>query len=157
VIRLPVFAAARRRAIVWLLVCLVLIQGMAAGVLTTLGPAHTHKVASRVVVLEDFRRAPSGAISHDLHVLTAIGHFHRPGADRHYHARSDHSVVLTDAGSPLTDDNDGAISPVIAFVAPLPAELTWRARHSSVAATAPLAWVPVTDDPEALYRPPQRS
>ena len=155
---LPVFAAAQRRVVVLLLVCLVMTQGMAVGVLTTLGPAHMHKPASRIVVLDDFRRAPSGVADRELHVLTAFGHFHSDGgSERHYHARSDGSVMLADAGSPLTDDNDGAISSAIALVALFPAAPSWPAPEDSVAPTGPVGWASITDDPEPLYRPPQHS
>jgi hypothetical protein len=90
-------------------------------------------------------------------VLTAIGHFHSGAAERHYHARSDSSVVLADGVSPLTVDDDGVISPAIAFVALLPAAQRWPAPEDPVTPTGPAGWVSITDDPEPLDRPPQRS
>ena len=146
--------------IVWVLACLLPLQGTAAGVITVIGPAHTHKtVPAAHLVLTDFRRLPLRAIAPPTHVATAFGHFH--GADtplRHHHPRSDASVVrIGDAGlQPGADADELSISPTLAaFVALLPSPARWPAAALPHAFTVPVAWPSLTDDPEPLERPPR--
>jgi hypothetical protein len=151
------FSRANRPGVVWLLACLVLAQAIAASVLVTLGPAHTHEPTSRPLVLEDVRRAPSRLMHRPVHVLAAFGHFHSSGSpERHYHQRDDGRVVLLDEGSlQLADDNDAAASPALALVALLASPARWLAPAGRSTPAWPAAWPSITNDPEPLERPPR--
>jgi len=157
--RSPVFSRFHRRhGVVWLLVDLVVCQSALVSVLTTLGPSHKHETPAPSLVLEDVRRAISPASARLRHVMTALGHFHGAGpSERHYHPRTDGSVVLTDAGSTIDDDHDGALSAASAFVALLPAAHAWTAAESPSVIGRVAAWPSITDDPEPLERPPRQT
>jgi hypothetical protein len=137
--------------------CLVLVQATAVSVWSTLGPAHTHEPTSRLVVLEDFRRAPSHLAHRPTHVLTGLGHFHRvDAAQRHYHQRDDGSVTLAhDGASQLADENDGAAGPAVTLLALLPSLSVWPAGRDPSAPVAGAAWPLITDDPRPFERPPR--
>lgn len=152
---------ALRHILVWLLAGLLPLQGMAAGVITVIGPAHIHKsMIDASLVLSDFRRAGTPPIApHATHVTTAFGHFH--GADtplRHHHPRSDASVVhIGDAGLQQgAEADESSISPTLAaFVALLPSAARWLAPVLPHALASPAAWPSLTHDPEPLERPPR--
>src|SRR4051812_4355786 len=48
-----------RRLVIWLLAAVTPLQGMAAAVIVTIGPAHFHAAPIHALILEDFRRGPS--------------------------------------------------------------------------------------------------
>ena len=90
--------------------------------------------------------------------MTALGHFHGAGpSERHYHPRTDGSVVLTEAGSAIDDDHDGALSAASPFVALPPAAHAWTAAESPSVIGRVAAWPSITDDPEPLERPPRQT
>lgn len=151
---------ATRRFVAWLLIGLVPLQGMAAGVLAAVGPAHVHQdVPAATLVLVDFRRAATPARARDVHVAAAFGHFHCGGAAlRHDHPRSDASVVFVGDGAAAQDvGNEGpsAGASFALFTAMLPASIAWHAPTRQSAPASCAAWPPLTDDPEPLERPPR--
>ena len=95
----------RRQRIVSLLACLVVCQSVLVSVLSTLGPSHRHDTSPRFIVLEDVRRAAAGSAVRPSRVSTALGHFHGAAdSQRHYHPRTDGSVVLTEPAAAIGDD-----------------------------------------------------
>jgi hypothetical protein len=148
------------RLVVWLLALLVLAQSVGASVLTTLGPAHVHKVAPETVGLEyfDFRRLPTGLNSRPTHVPTAFGHFHADGQPyRHYHRSDDSSVVLLDGGTSQQADeaSDATFAAALAAMALLPPSLAWSSGAVRAAPAESLAWPSLTHDPEPFEKPPR--
>ena len=144
----------------WLLACLVAMQGTVAGAITVLGPAHFHRAASNAsLLLNDFRRVPLQIAPRATHSATAFGHFH--GADtplRHFHPRTDVSVVpIGDGGVQEPSDADEmSISPTLSvFVALLPTALAWLAPAARNALASRDPWPSLTHDPEPLERPPR--
>lgn len=142
-----------------LLACLVPLQGLAASMFATIGPAHSHKVMAATIVLEDFRRAPAQLTAPPTHVATAFGHFHSGGSPlRHHHARGDGSVVLADSEA-LQSNGDGddlSISPTLAmFVALLPSALVWLPTTADAVAASRTSWAPQTHHPALPERPPR--
>jgi hypothetical protein len=159
--RRPLFAFSpfARRLVACLLACLVPLQGLAAGMIAAIGPAHSHKIVATAIVLEDFRRAPSQLAAPPTHVATAFGHFHAgETSQRHHHARGDASVVLAD-GEALPSSGDGddlSISPTLAmFVALLPSGLAWLPATLDAVAASRAPWVPETHHPALPERPPR--
>ena len=155
------FSPATRRLVVCLLACLMPLQGLAAGMIAAVGPAHTHKPMAATLVLEDFRRAPASVSTLPTHVATALGHFHDADTPRrHHHAHGDASIVFADgmALQAAGDNDDAGISPALAvFVALLPSAMTLlpAARDGAAAAHAP--WAPQTHCPALPERPPRAS
>ena len=144
---------------VCLLACLVSLQGLAAGVIATVGPAHTHKAMAISLVLEDFRRATVSVSALPTHVATAFGHFHDVDTPRrHHHAHGDASVVLAD-GAALQgagDVEDASISPSLAvFVALLPSAMTPLPAVPDASAATHAPWAPQTHCPALPDRPPR--
>ncbi len=142
-----------------LLACLVPLQGLAAGVIAAVGPAHTHQPMVTSLVLEDFRRAPASVSTLPTHIATALGHFH--GADaplRHHHARGEGSVVLADSAAlqGAGDGGDVSISPSLAvFVALLPSAMASLPAAPDAAAAAHAPWAAQTHCPALPERPPR--
>jgi hypothetical protein len=143
----------------WLLMALLPLQGMAACALGVRGPLHTHRAASQVLVLEDFRRAPTPAATRPVHIATAFGHFHAGAtALRHFHRFADGSVVAVDdgglaqagdAGSSAADQTAGAPAGL------LPATVAWTAPAVMQARAFHTAWPWLTFEPEPFERPPR--
>lgn len=162
----PAFSPFGRRLVACLLAGLVSLQGLAAGMIAAVGPAHTHKpvatahsTVATALVLEDFRRAPSQVWAPPVHVATAYGHFHATQAAlRHHHARGDASVVLADgeAWQSNSDDEDLSISPTLAlFVALLPSAMAPLLDAPAGTAASHAPWAPQTHHPALPERPPR--
>ena len=149
-----------------LLAALVPLQGLAAGMIAAVGPAHTLKSVATAqtplataLLLGDFRRAPVHIEAPSTHVATAFGHFHATqGPLRHHHACGDVSVVLAD-GNALQSNGDGedlSISPTLAlFVALIPSAMAPlpAAPDATTASHAP--WAPQTHHPALPEHPPR--
>lgn len=150
-----------RHLLVWLLAGLVPLQGMAAGVISVIGPMHIHKsTIDASPVLSDFRRTGTPPLApHATHVATAFGHFHGAATPlRHHHPGGDASVVrLGDDGLQQVAEGDGlSISPTLAaFFALLPCALACFDPAPRSAPESPAAWPSLTHDPEPLERPPR--
>lgn len=142
----------------WLIACLLPLQGMASGLLAVLGPQHVHKTDRTVRVLDDVRRMPIAAPAWRLPVA-GFGHAHsladsHDTLQRHQHRLDDTSVVKV--GEPSAADGDDAgIGPTLgAFVALLGQAPAWLPPIGRDAFTASPGWVPVTHQPLLLERPP---
>ena len=153
------FSRSVRQVLIRLLACLIPLHGLTAGVIATVGPAHTHQSSGSTLVLQDFRRAPVPTSTLPTHIATAFGHFH--GSDtplHHHHAHGDASVVFAD-GAALQgagDGEDGSVSPGLAFFFALlssPMTSLPDAPDASAAAHAP--WAPLTHCPALPERPPR--
>lgn len=157
--RLPIIGLGHRTAqlVVWAMVALVPMQAVAAGMLTALGPAHTHRAMRAIVVLDDVRRVSVHPVALPEHVATAFGHFHAGTPQRHQHAVGDPSVVVLDDASQAAvnaaDMSAGAA--LAAGVGLLPAGLAWLGPASGAVHAACAAWSPQTHDPQPLERPPR--
>jgi hypothetical protein len=157
--RLPVLRLRRTtaRAVVWAMVGLVPLQAIAACMLAALGPAHAHRTARTIVVLDDMRRASVHPVARLAHVATALGHFHAGTPERHQHALGDPSVVVLDDASQVAIDaaetSAGAAS--AAGIGLLPAALAWLAPACGAVQAACAAWSLQTHDPQPLERPPR--
>jgi len=155
------FSPTTRRLVACLLACLVPLQGLAAGMIAAVGPAHTHKSMGTTLVLEDFRRAPASVSTLPTHVATSFGHFHNADTPlRHHHARGDGSVVLADGAAlqAAGDGDDAGISPSLAvFVALLPSAMASLTVAPDAAAAAHAPWTPQTHCPALPERPPRAS
>jgi hypothetical protein len=141
----------------WLLAALLPLQGMAAGALGARGPLHMHRAEARLLVLEDFRRAPT--MPAPMHSAIAFGHVHGDGAAlRHFHRFDDATVVARDdgglghAGGSTSAALDHATSAPAAL---LPAALAWAASVAMQAPASRLAWPSLTFEPEPFERPPR--
>jgi hypothetical protein len=151
-----------RRLGLWLLACLIPLQGMAAAVVTTIGTQHSHKVVvEEKLELSDFRRGVSNLAPRaaQAHAALGLGHFHAADKPlRHFHPRSDTSVVRVDGGGfeGAADGDDLSISPAIgAFVAILPCAAAWPAPSSRSALASHDPWRPRTHEPTPFERPPR--
>ena len=155
------FSPYTRRLVACLLACLVPLQGLAAGMIAAVGPAHTHKPMATTLVLEDFRRAPASVSTLPTHVATIFGHFHAPATPlRHHHARGDASVILADGAALQSagDSDDASIGPSLAvFVALLPSAITPLPAAPAAAMAAHAPWAPQTHCPALPERPPRAS
>ena len=147
----------RRRIVVWLLVGLVACQSLLVSMATALGPSHRHEASARIIVLEDVRRAASPSRAPATHVLSALGHFHASESpQRHYHPRTDVSVLLMESGAAM-DDDDGAFGAGLSFIALLPPAQLLTAPASSPVPTVGAAWAAITADLDRLERPPRQT
>jgi hypothetical protein len=146
-------------ACAWLLAALLSLQGTAAAVAATLGPAHVHRSCAGVrLVLDDLRRAVPTMARHE-HVATLVGHVHADTAShRHHHAAGDSSVVplAGDAWNLLAQSDDATSGAALsALVAVLPEALDWHLpamTHAAVTVAAP-SWR--SHEPEPDERPPR--
>ena len=150
------------RLLIWLLAALTPLQGMAAAVVVTLGPAHFHAKPTATFVLDDFRRVPStrATPAAPTHVAGMAGHFHASDApQRHRHARSDDSVVVSgaDLASAASAPDESSPSPALAaFVALIPAALGWLSLDPVHGVASRTPWAPLTHEPDLPDRPPRR-
>ena len=141
-----------------MLALLVSLQGITAGVVTTLGPAHAHRASAAVLVLEDVRRSRPPATSPQTHVAGALGHFHgADSAQRHRHDRRDASVVPTDAGSaPAENFEELGVSPTLAmFVALMTTPPVWLESALGEAPARGAEWHALANHPKPPKRPPR--
>jgi hypothetical protein len=150
----------RRRAthlVAWLLMALLPLEGMAAGALGARGPLHSHRVDSRNIVLEDFRRASLAPCP--VHVATAFGHFHSAAAPlRHFHRLDDGSVVSLDDGGlgQAGDAGSAAADHAASALDGLPAAAaTWQIPAADRVRACHVAWPSLTFEPEPFERPPR--
>jgi hypothetical protein len=147
------------RALLWVLIGLVPIQGLAAGVFATLGPAHVHRAADVVQIeLEDFRRSPMRLAPRDTHVSSVFGHFHSVEPSRHHHQRSDVTVVRVadDAANQIGDTDEFSGSLALTALTPvLPCVVTSLASALTYVMVSSDAWPLLTHDPKPLERPPR--
>ncbi len=145
-----------RAFVVWALVALLPLQAIAASMLAALGPLHTHRAKTTIIVLEDVRRASTHTAALPMHVATAFGHFHSGAPQRHHHASGDASVQVVDDGSQSAiDGEEMSAANLAATVALLPDLAVWLGRASGEVHAARAAWAPQTHEPEPLERPPR--
>lgn len=159
----PRFRFRRRAAAVfWLLIVAIGLQGLAAGVLGTLGPRHVHRSGNEPTeagVLVDFRRGPGDITARPAptHVATAFGHFHAEGRPlRHHHAAGDASVVSLDG--PMADnlaDEAGLHAVAAVFVALLPSGTSWHPERTRESFAAKALWPLLTHVSQPPRRPPR--
>jgi hypothetical protein len=139
-----------RRAVIWLLVLLLPLEGLAVAALTTLGPAHVHRHAQVL-------HGSAAALDRTSHVLSAFGHFHASATpERHHHALGDIGVVLTGDDAPIDQDSGTASLSVGATFAMLPHVLIWCPPPRSDGGADHRPWAVVTHDPD-VEEPPPRS
>jgi hypothetical protein len=148
-----------RSVLLYILACLVGIQGMAVGALAAKGPAHTHgATAAANFVLYDFRRAGSmRRAASEKHFAIVIGHFHQVDAPmRHHHTRHDVTVVRSGAEMQPDAFDDRTISPSLAALVALPCGEP-ATQRALVADALPMqtGWAMLTHDPEPFERPPR--
>ncbi|MEO5883221.1 MAG: hypothetical protein ABIQ06_12460 [Caldimonas sp.] len=147
------------RTLVWLLACLLPLQGLAAGAIAVAGPTHTHLPAlSTRIVLDDFRRAPVRHFGGERHVASTLGHFHDSDpAERHHHAADDPTVVIDATDLLQTGDaDDSGFSPSLAVFVGLVSELpTWSSAAAPAPPNAHPRWSPQTHHPAFPERPPR--
>ena len=144
-----------RLLVMWLLALVLPLQGAALGVFAAKGPAHLHKVAAATapLVLDDVRRWRVAPVA-EPHVLVALGHTHAGNASqRHYHARSDASVVVTGADAPDTDEAVGAGG--LSVLALIPSLAAPGAGSAAPPAVPHSGWQPRTGFTVPLDRPPR--
>ncbi len=144
---------------VWLLAGLISLQGLTAGIVTTLGPAHLHAAAPGTIILVDVRRSRLAFIESQAHA-PAISHSHgADGIERHHHRHDDVSVVAID-GSGAERAGDGeelAVSPTLAaFVALLAGAVAVTAAAENDVPAAP-GWPSLTHEPYPLEHPPRKA
>ncbi len=156
----PAASTLKHRALLWVLACLIPLQGMAASVLATLGPAHVHRAANLAPPeLEDFRRAPLHPALRLTHVDSMFGHFHSDAAPlRHHHAGRDATVVLVgdDAAQQVAGADESNLSPALgALVTMIPSVVAWLAPAPTSVRACGDAWASLTNDPEPFERPPR--
>lgn len=122
--RTPLAARTTRLLVMWLLALVLPLQGAAVGVFGVKGPVHQHQTASAPpLVLQDVRRWKAAPVKHALQ-LALRGHVHAGSASqRHHHARSDPSVLVTAIDAP---DADEAIGPSgLSVLALIPTSGIW--------------------------------
>lgn len=155
-----------RRLVLWLLACVLPLQGMTAAAFTMLGPAHTHVAAPAPIRLVDFRRQVHGSAQDGhahTHVATALGHVHAsPEAQRHWHAQGDPSQLVEpdDAAAlqRLNSDDGRSLSASLATVlAWVPADVAWPTGTVSAQRASSALWAPSHGAVERLERPPRRA
>ena len=155
----PTLASIFARGFVWLLVCLVPLQTLAAMAIATRGPAHSHlPAASTQLVLDDFRRAPVHRLSDATHGPYEGTHAHDAGvAERHHHAPADPTVVI-DGVERLQAEEADEMSPgpwLGMFVGLIAVPPCWLADATRVCADAMPRWWLRTRHPAPPERPPR--
>jgi hypothetical protein len=144
-----------RLLVMWLLALVLPLQGAALGVFAAKGPAHLHKVAAATTPLEldDVRRWKVAPVA-EPHVFAALGHIHAGSTpQRHHHARSDASVVVTAADAPDADEAVGASG--LSVLALIPALTAPGAGRAAPPAVPHSGWQPRTGFTVPLDRPPR--
>ena len=158
--RPPSFAAAPARwLVVWLVACLLPVQGMTSGLLAVLGPQHLHRAGHEARVLDDFRRMPVDALARRTQAAGGMTRMHsHDGWQRHHHRHDDASVVKAGgmADTVAGDADDAGFSPALgAFVALLGAAHAWLPPASAEAFVSGPGWPLLTHLPSPLERPPR--
>lgn len=159
----PTIAAVRldsRRAILWLLACLIALQGMSVNYLVAKGPAHIHRDTSLTLVLEDVRRVGSSPFVLRPAAESWFGH-HHGAALRHHHAASDSSIVLMEAdriADATAEDSSVALDiAAAAFVAVMMPASMWTPSSLSHRRASSPTWQPSFETARLIERPPQRA
>jgi hypothetical protein len=145
------------RLVAGALALLIGLQGLGAAVVARLGPLHTHTAGATLVVLDDFRRGPSH-VSAGARAVERHGHAHgAASALRHHHAVGDASVDLApgEAVHGIDADESGFGATLAALVALLPELPAWLPQAPGDVLAAGRAWVPQSQFPEPLQRPPR--
>ena len=149
-----------RLALVALLAAVLVLQGMAVGVFTTLGPAHFHKKSTEsVLVLEDVRRWTPSRVR-EPSPFALLGHSHgAASAQRHHHASDDGSVVNLDVDSAANgaslDEALSASTLLTSFWAIDSGGVRWGPTSVSTASVARPSWAAISVVVEPLDRPPK--
>ncbi len=159
----PTISAARldsRKVLLWILACLIALQGLSVNYLVAKGPAHIHRDASWIRVFEDVRRVgPSSFATRPLAEVW-FGH-HHGGALRHHHAPSDSSVVFMDAeriADATAEDSGVSLDiAVAAFVAVMMLTSVWAPKSLSHRRASYATWQPSFVTARLIERPPQRA
>jgi len=151
----------RFRALLWLLIGLIPLQGMAVSVLATLGPAHVHRSAGAAPVeLKDFRRTLGAVVHRVSHVHTPLGHVNRSiEPSRHHHPRDDPTFVRIsdDPANQISGSEEPNVANALAaLVLMVPTVVSWHASESTEVWVSRGAWSWLTHHPDALERPPRR-
>lgn len=147
-----------RLLVMWLLALVLPLQGAAVGVFAAKGPAHSHAdaipgAAARPMLLDDVRRWKASPIA-DTHVFAALGHVHAGSTpQRHHHARSDASVVVTSADAPDSDEAVGASG--LSVLALIPSLAAPGLGEAAAPAVPHSGWQPRTGFTVPLDRPPR--
>ncbi len=145
-----------RRALVWLLVGFLTLQGISVSFSMAQGQAHVHLKPVSILVLEDGRRAghltSENTLSHEW-----WGHSHQTSL-RHHHSLTDPTVVLEPDGAALTAADEGALThdlAISAFVAVLMLAFWWAPANLSQQRAQRNLWQPSFVTARLLERPPQ--
>lgn len=144
----------------WLLALVLPLQGSAAVVFGAMGPAHAHRAASAAApVLEDLRRwRPAVQPAASGFAALGLGHAHAHAGNavqRHYHARTDGSVVPADLGD-VGDTDEGAGVSAVAVLALLPRVAAWAPPGAASADASRPFWAELTGFMPRRDRPPKR-
>ena len=135
------------------------LQGMAVGIFAALGPAHFHKPAEEMLVLEDVRHWKPSRL-HQPNFLAFLGHSHGPASQRHYHAFDDVSVVNLELDSTShgtsVDEGVSASGLLASLCAVHPGRMIWTPLQG-LNALAPMRpfWTAISVVVEPLDRPPR--
>lgn len=152
-------SSAEARFVVLGLAFLIALQAVAAAALTTLGPLHTHRPGSTILVLDDVRRGPSSGESAADGVARRHGHSHAGAAAlRHHHAPGDTSVTLAGGEAALHAgdvDNAGGGAALGALIGLVPTVLAWLPQGARDVQATRRAWVPQIYHPDFPERPPR--
>lgn len=145
-----------RKAVVWLLVGFLTLQGLSVSVSMAQGAAHVHLRPASILVLEDVRRpghfTPENSLQKEW-----WGHSHQTSL-RHHHSLTDPTVVLDPDGAALTAADEGALThdlAIAAFVAVLMLAFWWAPAHFSQQRALRTFWQPSFVTARLLERPPQ--
>ena len=145
-----------RRALVWLLVGFLTLQGISVSFSAARGPAHVHSKPTSILVLEDVRRG-GHFTAESLLVHEWWGHSHQTPL-RHHHASTDRTVVLEPTNAAVSATEDGVLSldfAVAAYVAVLMLAFMWAPAELSQQRALHILWQPSFATARLLERPPQ--
>ena len=143
---------ALRRIVLWVLVLMLPLQGMAATLRTALGPLHVHRYAE--VQHVDFSHGTPVRPTDDNQVLVSAAHGHDDAAPaRHHHSHDDASVERL--GNDTADDGDAAAPAVAPFAALMPSACSWQTSDAAHVYAMCNAWPLLTHVPMAIERPPR--
>ena len=149
-----------RQVLLWLLACLIALQGLSVNYLVAKGSAHIHRDTSSTHVFEDVRRVGPSSFAPQPLSEGWFGHHHERTL-RHHHAASDASVVFVDAdriADVAAEDSGVALDiAVTAFVAVMMLVSIWAPRSLSHRCASYATWQPSFVTARLVERPPQRA
>ncbi len=144
----------------WLLACLIALQGLSVNYWVAKGPAHIHRDTRVTLVLEDVRRVGSSLFAARPLAESWLGHHHGT-ALRHHHAASDSSMVLMEVdriADAASEDSGVALEiAVAAFIAVVMLSFTWTPSSLSHRRESYATWQPSFETARLIERPPQRA